>query len=100
MYAGRVDLLHVDTAAIYNQQKLEFKPATNQFGVGQIQSHTEAVKSTLNKEAADRFGVDINEYHEIKQKAGEILKQTNQPITQQNVQEIKQEIEQKQDSSS
>jgi hypothetical protein len=42
----------VDTGAIYNQQKLEFKPATNQFGVGQIQSHDEAVKSTLNKEAA------------------------------------------------
>jgi hypothetical protein len=100
MYAGRVDLLHVDTASIYQQQKLEFKPATNQFGVGQIQSHDQAVKSTLNKEAADRYGVDINEYHEIKQKAGEILKQTGTPITQQNVEEIKQQIEQKQDSSS
>jgi translation elongation factor EF-1alpha len=85
-------LLHVDTGAIYQQQKLEFKPATNQFGVGQIQSHDEAVKSTLNKEAADRFGVDVDEYHEIKQKAGEILKQTNQPITQANVEQIKQDI--------
>jgi translation elongation factor EF-1alpha len=100
MYAGRTDLLHVDTGAIYQQQKLEFKPSTNKFGIGEIQSHTEAVKSTLNKEAADRFGVDINQYHEIKQKAGEILKQTNQPITQETVQEIKQQIEQKQDSSS
>jgi hypothetical protein len=33
-------------------------------------------------------------------KQGEILKQTNQPITQETVQEIKQQIEQKQDSSS
>jgi hypothetical protein len=99
MYAGRSDLLHVDTGAIYQQQKLEFKPSTNKFGIGEIQSHTEAVKSTLNKEAADRFGVDIEEYHQIKQKAGEILKKTNQPITQTNVEQIKQEIEQKQDSS-
>jgi hypothetical protein len=92
MYAGRTDLLHVDTGAIYQQQKLEFKPSTNKFGIGEIQSHDEAVKSTLNKEAADRFGVDVDEYHEIKQKAGEILKQTNQPITQANVEQIKQEI--------
>jgi len=97
MYAGRVDLLHLDTQSIYNQQKIEFKPATNQFGVGHIQSHNEAVKSTLNKEAANRFGVDVKEYHEIKQKAGEILKQTGNPITQAVVQEIKQEIK---DSSS
>jgi hypothetical protein len=60
----------------------------------------QAVKSTLNKEAADRYGVNVDQYHEIKQRAGEILKQTGAPITQQNVQEIKQEIEQKQDSSS
>jgi hypothetical protein len=52
MYVGRSDLLSIDTGAIYQQQKLEFKPATNQFGVGEIQSHDQAVKSTLNKEAA------------------------------------------------
>jgi translation elongation factor EF-1alpha len=100
MYAGRTDLLHVDTGAIYQQQKLEFKPATNQFGVGHIQSHDDGIKSTLNKEAASKYNVNVDEYHEIKQRAGEILKKTGAPITQQTVQEIKQDIEQNQESSS
>ncbi len=93
MYAGRTDLLHVDTHSIYQQQKLEFKPSTNKFGIGHIQSHDEAIKATLNKEAAAKYDVNVKEYHEIKNRTQEILKQTNKPITQEVVQQVKQEIE-------
>tara|TARA_R110000850_G_scaffold8037_1_gene29948 strand:- start:517 stop:933 length:417 start_codon:yes stop_codon:yes gene_type:complete len=93
MYAGRVDLLSVDTGAIYEKQKLQFKPSNSNFGIGKIENQAEMKKDNLNKEAADKYNISVKQYKELKTEASEIYKKTNTEVTPKQVQGLLQNSE-------